>query len=115
MLVILFFLVADQPPKPPTKAEALLRRLKANAQALNLKQNIKICLHEMKHVFGNTTFINIIFFMSILLATNIFQSLFLSESLRPIFSNYFFHSNSDTNSSYIIILYEIEAIVSSIM
>ena len=53
--------------------------------------------------------------MSIFLLQIYFKVFFLDELLKPIFSNYFFDSNPDTISSYLISLYETEAIVCSIM
>ena len=53
--------------------------------------------------------------MSIFLLQIYFRVFFLDELLKPIFSKYFFDSNPDTISSYLISLYETEAIVCSIM
>ena len=113
-LLVLIFLAADQPPKPPTKAQALLRQQNTNTQQLNLTQQILLYVKEMKLLFSDVTFLNIVVSLSILYAQNTFQSLFMSELMRPIFGVYF-HSNPDKISSYLIILYEVGAIVGSII
>ena len=114
ILLVLIFLAADQPPKPRTKAQALLRRENESVKQLTFTQHTKVYVKEMKLLFSDFTFANIIFSLSILYTTNIFQNLFISELMRPIFGGYF-HSNPDEISSYLIILYQIGAIVGSII
>ena len=114
LLLILIFLAADQPPKPPTKAQALLRRENETVKQFTFTQHAKLYVKEMKLLFNDLTFVNIVFSFAILFATNIFQSLFTSELMRPIFGGYFY-SNPDEISSYLVILYEAGAIVGSII
>ena len=114
LLVVLIFLAADQPPKPPTNAQALLRQQNANIQPLNLRQQTLLYVEEMKLLFSDVTFLNIVVSVSILYAQNTFQVLFMSELMRPIFGGYF-RSNPDEISSYLVILYEVGAIVGSII
>ena len=114
ILLVLIFLAADKPPKPPTKAQALLRQQNTNIQPLNLTQQTLFYVKEMKLLFSDVTFVNIVVSLTILYAQIAFQSLFMSELMRPIFGVYF-HSNPDKISSYLVILYEVGAIVGSII
>ena len=72
ILLVLIFLVIDQHPKPPIKAQALLRQKnKSVVKQLTFAQHIKVYVQEMKFLFSDFTFANIILSLSILYTTNI--------------------------------------------
>ena len=69
VLLVLIFLAADQPPKPPTKAQALLRRENETVKQFTVTQHAKLYVKEMKLLFSDLTFVNIVFSFAILFAT----------------------------------------------
>ena len=113
-LIVLLLLASDKPPKPPTKAQALLRRQYPSVEQLTYHEQAKLYVQEIKVLFKEPTVINVIANLSILYSSNWLQFLFISKTYRSVFTN-FLQSNPNLISSYLIVLYETGAIIGTVI
>ena len=104
----------DQPSKPPTVAQAVLRQIVSERNEERVWNKIKDIFAEIKSLFTDRTFVIITVLLGYANAFDYYRSLFLSEILRPIFQAYF-SADADKISSYLIVGFEVAAIVGTVV
>ena len=114
-LLFLFVFALDQPPKPPTLAQARLRQTMAEQNRAEIWKNLKEFFTETKLLFRDLTFVILVALCAITNLFNYFQGLFLSEIFRPVFRSFFSSSDVDKMNSYLIIGFEISGALGSVI
>jgi len=109
-LIVLIILAEDQPPKPPTIAQARIRQNKITFNSFT--EQMRFFFSEIKLLFTDTTFINLVALFSFVNSAILFQSLYISEIMRPVFRLW---SNPDVISSYLVILFQAGGVAGSIL
>ena len=111
LLIFLIIFARDQPPKPPTAAQANLRQNVQEQNEVETWTKWKEFVMELKPLFTDRTFLLLIALLANANVFNYYQAMFLSETLRPIFQSFSFNAN--VVSSYLIVGFEIAAIIST--
>ena len=113
-LIFLIKFAMDQPPKPPTQAQARLRLIEEKQDEIEAWQKLKQFAGETKSLFSDVTIPLLVIVVSIIYATSAYQTLFLGEIMRPIFRMYFKDLKADAISSYLIVAFQVAAFLSTI-
>ena len=111
ILIFLIFFAIDQPPKPPTVAQALLRQNIETQKEEQFGNKIVMFFKETKKLFTDGAFLILILLLATVYVFNYYQALFLSEILRPIFQSFYSSVDADRMSSYLVVAFELAAII----
>ena len=111
LLVLLIAFAMDQPPKPPTIAQARLRQQVLEQHKVQFLQTLKEFFTEIKFLFTDFTFLSLSALLGFAVTYNFYPVLFVSEIVRPIFRS--IYSNADHISSYLVVSFELGAISST--
>ena len=111
-IVPVIVVVQDQPPAPPTEAQALLRSTSCFSSS-EASVKMKTFLRECRRVLTNNVILIISILITIRFAWISIQTMFLSEILRPINSNT--DSKSNVWSGYISTTFEVTSALGHIM
>ena len=107
MIVPVMVMVQDKPPKPPTKAQALLRN--SNSVEVLPKDSALFFLKECFHILSSKVVL-IVSFMEITRVSVIStETMFLSKILRPLSGNYSIKKDPNILSGYITSSFEVAA------
>ena len=113
-MIILIIFAADKPPLPPTIAQAQLRQTAIKSKKNTFAETIKLFFSEVKCLFTDLTFIILVILFFFVNTAIMFQNLFTSEIMRPVFKAFFVTSNPDVISSYLIVLFQVGGIVGAV-
>ena len=109
LLILLTAFAMDQPPKPPTIAQARLRQQVRGQHEVTILHTLKKFCTETKLLFIDCTFLLLIALLAIANIFSLYPALFLGEVVRPIFQS--MYSNADQISSYLVVAFELAAII----
>jgi len=110
--VIIF--VTDEPPKPPTAAQALVRSQRLRNQTEKTWATFSQCWNEYKSIYQNKTIVYAGIILIVLFSTNYVQKVLMGQISREVFSFRKFGIQINKMVGYILVLYEIGGIFGSI-
>ena len=115
VLLFLIFFAADQPPKPPTFAQAMLRNNPAGTDPQNFCSGIVVSLQTVKKVISNIFFAQILFVSSVNYSGYAIQTAYVGEVLRDFFEKIGDYKSVNPQSSYVLVVYEIGCVVGCLL
>ena len=115
VLLFLIFFAADQPPKPPTIAQALLRNNPVEIEPQSFYSRIVVSLKTVKKVMLNTFFAQILFTFAVHYSGYAIYKAYLGEVLRELFEKISDFESANAHSSYVLIVFEIGCVVGSLL
>ena len=115
VLLFLIFFAADQPPKPPTLAQAMLRNNPVEIEPQNFYSRIVVSLQTVKKVILNIFFAQIMFVRVVNYSGNAIHKAYVGEVLRDFFEKISDFRSSNAHSSYVLVVYEIGCVVGCLL
>ena len=115
VLLFLIFFAADQPPKPPTIAQAMLRNNAAGIEPQSFYSRIVVSLKTVKKVILNTFFAQIIFVCAVNYSGYAICKAYVGEVLRELFEKISDFESANAHSSYVLVVYEVGCVVGSLL
>ena len=115
MLLFLIFFAADQPPKPPTIAQAILRNNPTEIESQSCCSRIVVSLKTVKKVILNTFFVQVLFIYSVNYSGHVIQKAYVGEVLREFFEKLGNSNSANAHSSYVLVAFEIGGVVGSLL
>ena len=115
VLLFLIFFMADQPPKPPTFAQAMLRNNPGESEPQTCLSQVVACYKTVKKVLSNTFFNQVGLIISINYSGYSILKVYGGEVLRELFEKLGYIKSSNAHASYVLVVFEIGCIVGSIL
>ena len=115
VLLFLIFFVADQPPKPPTIAQAMLRNNSNETELQTCSSQIVACYKTVKKVLSNSFFNEVALIVSINYSGYSILKVYGGEVFRELFEKLGYMKSSNAHASYVLVVFEIGSIVGSIL
>ena len=117
VIVVAFVLlfVTDQPPKPPTIAQALVRSQKNYGQPKNILKNMENFLNACKSIWFDKVVFQTVLICGFTFSSNYFQKLFMGQVVREVFAVRKYGSLINAMSGYVLVVYEIACFCGSVV
>ena len=108
VIVVAFVLlfVTDQPPKPPTIAQALVRSQKNYGQPKNILKNMENFLNACKSIWFDKVVFQTVLICGFTFSSNYFQKLFMGQVVREVFAVRKYGSLINAMSGYVLVVYD---------
>ena len=105
------FFVVDEPPTPPTEAQALVREQRNLSKVEKKLINCKKFLTECKTILSNKTVVLAAIVLTILIGCSYLQKVLMGQISRKVFAFQSYKSEINRMSGYILILFEAGALI----
>ena len=115
VLLFLIFFAADQPPKPPTIAQAMLRNNPAEIEPQSFYSRIVVSLQTVKKVMLNIFFAQVMFVRVVNYSGYAICKAYVGEVLRELFEKISDFESANAHSSYVLVVYEVGCVVGCLL
>ena len=115
VLLFLIFFAANQPPKPPTFAQAMLRNNAAGIEPQSFYSRIVVSLQTVKKVISNIFFAQIMFVRIVNYSGYAIHKAYVGEVLRVFFEKISDFRSANAHSSYVLMVFEIGQVVGCLL
>ena len=107
VLIFAFIFVADEPPKPPTVAQALLRAQRKQSEEKKTLASLSKCWNESKSILLNKTLIYGTILLAIMCSETYMENVLMGQISRPVFLYRQYGSTINSLSGYNLILNQV--------
>ena len=115
VLLFLIFFAADQPPKPPTIAQAMLRKDSGEIEPQSFYSRMVVSLQTVKKVILNIFFAQILFVCAVHYSGYAIYKAYVGEVLRDFFEKISDFRSANAHSSYVLIVFEIGSVIGCLL